>query len=523
MTKKPNILFVTSDQQRWDCFGFEHRMVQTPNLDNLALNGTRFSNCTTPCVVCQPARASILTGMLPYTHGVIDNGIDLPEETGRLGFGGTLAKAGYSTALLGKAHLSSKATYAPTGSPECQYSSPDFGEDWNGPYQGFEHVELMVMGHFSRRSPPFHISPMPFVPPVGQHYERWFHSRAKQGEARQLWEQSTDGTGMLAAQTWKSNLPEEWHTSTWVADRTIDYLEQSSTNDRPFCIWASFPDPHHPFDCPAPWNEMYPPDEIDLPRHRKRGFEGRPWWHKQIYGDNEEISPEEFTDGKTGSAAKANQQTDMQLRHMTSNYYGMISLLDKNVGRILSALERLGLTEDTIVIYTSDHGELLGDHGLILKGPTLYEGLSRVGLIVSGPGILRDNCVDDPVSTLDVAATMYDYAGLQTPPGVQSESLRELLETHSGSRDVAYSEWFAGKERYGVDLDLRMVRTKRFKAVFEVLSGDGELYDMQDDPDEVVNRFHDPSFLALREEMHALMRARPGPVLEKELPRVGLN
>ena len=523
MSSRPNILFITSDQHRWDCFGFEQRQVRTPHLDALAKSGTRFSNCVTPCVVCQPARSSILTGMLPYTHGVIDNGIDLPEETGRLGFGGQMTNAGYMTALLGKAHFASKATEAPTGSPECQYSSPNYGDDWNGPYQGFEHVELMVMGHFSRRAPPVHISAMPFEPPVGQHFERWFHSRGEPGEARKLYEASTDGSGMLAAQTWKSSLPQEWHTSPWVADRTIDFLKTVAKADAPFCVWASFPDPHHPFDCPAPWNEMYSPDQVDLPKNRHRDLDVRPWWHQKLYGSEETISPEEFTNNKTGGAARANAQTDKQLRHMTSNYYGMISLMDHHIGRIMASLTQLGLSDNTIVIYTSDHGDLLGDHGLTLKGPTLYESLSRVGLIASGPGVSKDKVVDDPVSTLDIAATMYDYAGVQKPEQAQSQSLRGLLEENGETRDVAYSEWFAGHQRYGVDLDLRMVRTKRYKGIFEALSNEGELYDLEDDPDEMVNRFHDSAYERVKSELYDLMRARPGPILDHKLPRVGLN
>ena len=291
MKSRPNILFITSDQHRWDCFGFEHRHVRTPHIDRLAAEGARFSRCITPNAVCQPARASLLTGMLPYTHGVIDNGIDLPPETGELGFAGRLAKAGYRTALLGKAHFSSKATEVPSGTPECQFSSADYGPDWFGPYMGFNHVELMVMGHFQRRLAPGHHFLLPFPPPNGQHYERWFHGQGEPGEARRRWEDSIDGRGILAAQTWNSALPEEWHTSTWVADRTVDYLGSVKDQDDPFCVWASFPDPHHPFDCPAPWNQMYDPEEVDIPEHRFRDLEARPWWHQKLYGDEKAVDP----------------------------------------------------------------------------------------------------------------------------------------------------------------------------------------------------------------------------------------
>ena len=161
-TSRPNLLFITSDQQRGDCFGFEGRKVKTPHLDLLAREGTVFGQCITPNPVCQPTRASLLTGQLPRTHGVDDNGLDLPPETGEKGFAGALSRSGYQTALLGKAHFATSHTFKATGTPECRHSMDRFGEDWNGPYMGFDYVELVVEGHNQW-------DPMP--PPFGQHYE----------------------------------------------------------------------------------------------------------------------------------------------------------------------------------------------------------------------------------------------------------------------------------------------------------------------------------------------------------------
>jgi arylsulfatase A-like enzyme len=164
MARRPNILFITSDQQRGDCYGFEGRKVSTPHLDMLAAGGTRFSACITPNVVCQPSRASILTGLLPRTHGVRDNGIDLDADLGEAGWAGTLAKAGYGTGFIGKAHFSTFHTFAPTGRPECRSSSQDYGADWRGPYMGFEHAEMMIAGHNMF---------LPQKPPEGLAYEAW--------------------------------------------------------------------------------------------------------------------------------------------------------------------------------------------------------------------------------------------------------------------------------------------------------------------------------------------------------------
>ena len=165
MTSRPNILLITSDQQRADCFGFENRHIKTPHIDALATQGTRFAACVTPNLVCQPSRASILTGLLPLSHGVWDNGVDLNPQVGEAGFAGTLAAHGYDTAFIGKAHFSTKSTFQSTGTPECRYSGAKYGPDWRGPYMGFQRAELTVLGHLHRTRPLER-------PPVGR-YERW--------------------------------------------------------------------------------------------------------------------------------------------------------------------------------------------------------------------------------------------------------------------------------------------------------------------------------------------------------------
>ena len=264
MASRPNILLITSDQQRGDCYGFEGRNIRTPHLDRLAGDGTRFPACITPNPVCQPARASILTGLLPLTHGVHDNGIDLLPEVGARGFAGQLSAAGYHTALLGKAHFATAHTFQPTGTPECRRSMQNYGPDWYGPYMGFDHVELMVEGH--NQWPPLQS-------PSGQHYERWYYGDGYGEEKNRLHAlHLPPETG--AAQTWHSALPPAWHNSTWVGDRTIDYLRRHQ--NEPFCVWASFPDPHHPFDCPEPWSRLHDPDAVELPPHHTLDLERRP-------------------------------------------------------------------------------------------------------------------------------------------------------------------------------------------------------------------------------------------------------
>jgi arylsulfatase A-like enzyme len=496
----PNILLITSDQQRADCIGYENPRIRTPHLDRLARDGARFMACITPNLVCQPARASILTGMLPLTHGVWDNGVDLDPALGAQGFAGRLAGAGYQTALIGKAHFSTKMTFAATGSPECRHSRDRYSRDWHGPYMGFAHTELAVLGQFYKNRP-FEQSPT-------GHYERWF-ARHGDGEAQTLWGTCL-GPNVGAAQTWFSALPAAWHSSTWVADRAMHFLEQRN-HSRPFCLWASFPDPHHPFDCPEPWSRLYDPAAMLLPQHRQRDLERRPWWHKTSLESKPQLSDPLLLRFRS-EASRMPDQSDEQLAHMTANYYGMISQIDHQVGRLISHLSDEGTLENTLIVYCSDHGEMLGNHGLYLKGPTPYEDLLRVPLVIRGPGVPAGRVVNEPVSTLDLVATLCDYAGVESSPQAQSRSLRDLLGRAAASREAAYSEWHVHPSRCGVGLQLRTVRTRTHKCTFELASGAGELYDLVNDPGEMDNRYDDPALRGVQRELEALMRARPGTI-----------
>jgi len=523
---RPNILFITSDQHRGDCYGFEGRKVHTPHLDQLASEATRFSSCITPSAMCQPARASILTGLYPATHGVVDNGVDLPATTADSGFAASLSRAGYDTRFIGKAHFSSYNTFAATGTPECHLSSNQFSDNWNGPYMGFNEVELIVLGHELKEMA---------QAPKGQHYERWLRRGDPDGKRLDLY-----GTRLApdnqALQTWNSALPVGFHHSTWTADRTIANLTEArtelETNATPFCLWASFPDPHMPFDCPLPWSRLHHPDEIDLPAVMQRDLDARPWWHR-AYIEDKSVDPALDASMRNHAAAltrlpKRNgrardyNDNEAQLRSTIANYYGMISLIDHNIGRILHALDDLKLSDNTLVVFSSDHGDWLGDHGMLLKGPMLYEGLLRVALVVRGPGVARDQVVDTPVTTTDLAASFLDYAGVSSERGLHGKSIRPLLEKNS-TRDFAYGEWNLNPDHWGLDLKLRVVRTTRHKLTYEVNSGAGELYDLVNDPYETENLFNSTKSLALQNELIDMIRSRPEDQLTEPLQPSGVH
>jgi arylsulfatase A-like enzyme len=504
-----NILLITTDQQRADSLGvYGNTICSTPNLDRLAAEGTRFTACRCQNPYCQPSRATILTGTYPSTHGVTTVGVDLPPDMMERSLSTYLGAHGYHTALFGSGHFASAFPTYPTRQIESVEGSALVDPEWSGPYAGFEHVELVLFGHNVRLAPAMGAWSWCFgPPPFGLHYARWLYRdgdkrgrerlRLMQPEAaRQYWE---------SIQTWYSALPVEDHTSTWTCDRAVDWL---NTVDGPFFAWVSFCDPHHPMDPPAPWATKYSPRDVEPllgspvpgelhgkpPIHAAwaAGLRGTPWEWANPGGAN---------------------LTRQELAIMTAAYYGMIGLIDSQVGRILATLESRQLAEDTLVVFTSDHGELLGDHMQMFKGPVHYEGLLRVPLIVRGGPFQPGAVIDDPVGLVDLAPTMARAAGLEMPEWMQG---RPLLD---GPREHVITE---NDHQAGFSLSLRTLTTRRYKVTRYVGREDvGELYDLQEDPHERVNLWGSPDHWRLQAELLAQLDAAGNRSVRAE-PKVSL-
>lgn len=504
--RRPNVVLISTDQQRGDSIGSGGRGVRTPHLDRIASSGTNFTKCITPHPMCMAARASILTGLLPYSHGVRDNGRDLAESFGAQGLGGIFAAAGYDTHFIGKAHLSSHQTFEPTGRPECYSSAADYPRDWNGAYFGFENVQLMLRPHHHAKW---------VEPPEARHYEYWLDHDGRGGERWNLAKERIDPQ-TTHFQAWRSALDDKWHSSPWIGDRAVELLERPS--DRPVLTWVSFPDPHPPFLAPRPWCDAYDPEEVAIARHPDLDLERRPWWHRRFVED-----PNRTKQGLNHSHGGVNwgqrgELNEQALKDITAIYFGMIEAVDHQVGRILQAIERAGELDNTIIVFISDHGEWLGDHGLLLKGPMLYDGLLRVPCVISGPGVPAGKSISDPVSTLDLRSTLADLCGVGCAPD-HGASWRGLM-AEDASRDFALGEYEVDAIRSAVDLDLKTVRSNRYRMSVDLNTDTGELYDMQEDPDELDNLFDDPARAAVRREHMDMIRSRPQDEIPAA-PRVG--
>ena len=484
-----NILLITTDQQRADTLGaYGNAICETPNLDRLAAEGTRFTACRCQNPYCQPSRATILTGTYPSTHGVASVGVDLPTDMISQSLSAHLTNNGFRTALFGKGHFASAFPTFPTRKVESVEGSALVEPGWTGPYAGFEHAELVLFGHNVRFAPAmgsWHWSFGP--PPFGLHYARWLYRDGdKRGRERlRLLQPEAAKQRWEPIQTWHSALAAEDHTSTWVGDRAVDWLKNV---DRPFFAWVSFCDPHHPMDPPAPWSDMYSPRDVApmLPKWVDGELQNKPPIHVAWAGG---LRGTPFEWANPGGAHLKREE----LAIMIAAYYGMVSMIDAQVARLLEALDERNLASDTLVIFTSDHGELLGDHRQLFKGPVHYEGLLRVPLIVRGGAFEAGSVVDEPVGLIDLAPTILGAAGLEVPPSMEG---RPLLD---GQRPYVLTE---NDHQAGFKLSLRTLTTKRHKITRYVgREGLGELYDLQEDPDEMHNLWESAESWSLRSEL----------------------
>jgi len=480
MPKPLNVLLITTDQMRRDHMGCaDNPVIRTPNLDRLAAGGVNFDRAYVNNPLCMPNRSTLATGRLPRNHNCWSNGINLPacERT----IGDALAEAGYHTALLGKAHFNTfgrgRDVPLDAAGQECgeAWEKSVYSADWTGPYYGFEHVELAI-GHGVDNIRRAHL---------GQ-WVRGHHPGAIVGLQRR--EDSPIGS----RQCFTADVPAEAYSSSWLGTIGPDTLRRLAAGDRPFFLWVSFPDPHHPFCPPRPFDTMYDPREVppprlgpealaDKPAHFRTAYHGREGW--------EGIGPD----------ARLDEITSPQLAEIIARTYGMVSLIDENVGKLLDALDAAHLADSTVVVFTSDHGDLMGDAGLVFKGPFLLEGLINVPMIWRVPGGSRGARSRALMNTADVAPTLLELLGVPVPRAMDGLAMADLARTGAaGRRDAAIVEF---KSMYRTELNLRTVVTADRKLTYYAGHEFGELYDMTADVPEARNLYDDPAWARQRQAL----------------------
>lgn len=509
--RRPNFLFVMTDQQQaghLGCYG--QRQLATPGIDAIARHGVVMERAYVAAPICMPNRSTLLTGRMPSVHGVRHNGISLP--LGSVTFPELLAAAGYRTAMVGKSHLQNFSgvpamrvgePHAPGALPpppqlrEALRSQPgDYLQEdvarWRGdddfdlalPFYGFQQVDLAV-GHGDE---------------VDGHYGRWLRERAPELDRERLGDPRRRGPGLQLEQSWETCLPEELYPTSWVAERTIARLrEYARQPDTPFFLYCSFPDPHHPFTPPGRYRRLFDPADMNLPQSWYQTDGEAPPHVRWLRGERD-----------AGRAVRhspaAYACTEREAREALALSFGMITMVDDAIGRILAELGRTGLAGETIVVFTTDHGEFLGDHQLMLKGPIHYQSLIRTPLIWADPRAPAGHGRRSTAlcGTVDLARTVLDAAGVAPFNGMQGRSLAAgIAGADEPGCDAVLVEEEGQRTFFGFDRPVRMrsLLTQRHRlSVYDGVPW-GELYDLVEDPHEMRNLWDEP---AARELRHAL-------------------
>jgi arylsulfatase A-like enzyme len=488
-----NILLITSDQQHWQTLGVNNPRIRTPALDRLAREGTNFTRayCVNP--VCSPARSTIATGLFPSQHHCWTIGVKLPEDVPTVG--DRFRAAGYRTALVGKAHFQPLASTPGEESLECQPTLRDlaFWDNFRGPWYGFEHIEL-ARNHADESH-------------VGQHYALWMEEQGLKNwrDYFQRWPPSPDdprrrGMSAMAADrafhTW--DLPEEFHYTTWTAERTIAQIERAATEGRPFFLWSSYHDPHPPYLVPEPWASMYDPADMEPGTLEPGELDRMPPHFGLTQQESPDFSPWQET-RHANHGFHSHRHDDDAICHAMAAYYGMISFMDAGIGRTLDALDRLALAEETLVVFTTDHGHFLGQHGLMAKGPFHYEDMIRLPWLVRAPGnVAAGETCSAIQSQIDLAPTMLDAVGLEVPGLMQGRSQWPAwCGLAAPPRDHALIE----NRHQRSAIHLRSLVTERWKITVYRGHDYGELFDLETDPEERRNLWDDPVAADAKREM----------------------
>ncbi|RQG92948.1 DUF4976 domain-containing protein [Natrarchaeobius halalkaliphilus] len=458
---RPNVLFVLTDQERYDCSAPDGPPVETETMDRLSSQGKRFSQAFTPISICSSARASLLTGRFPHGHGMLNNcheadaiRTDLPPDIPT--FSEALEANGYDCTYTGKWHVGRNRT------PENYGFSYLGGSDTH-----HDDIDEAFREYRRQRG-----SPLDEVDLT----ERIYTGADPYDDESGTFVSAKTPTDVEETRAW------------FLAERTIDAIDRHSSGadgSGPFFHRADFYGPHHPYVVPEPYASMYDPAEIEPPESYAETFDGKPRVHENY------LAYRGVTDFEWETWADA-----------LAKYWGFVTLIDDQLERILDALESSGLAEETVVVHSSDHGDFVGGHRQFNKGPLMYDDTYRIPLQIRWPGVVDPGSTcSRPVHLHDLAATFLEIADVAVPETFDARSLVSLLENHSEERPVWPDSVFA--QYHGDEFGLysqRMVRTTRYKYVYNGPDVD-ELYDLEADPGELQNLIDHPDYEAVRHGM----------------------
>ena len=501
-----NIIVIIADQLRLDHLGFAGKVpVRTPNIDALAARGHQFNRTYVANPVCMPNRATIMTGQWPSAHGLRTNGLPLHPDSET--FARALRRSGFATAAVGKLHFQpmgygyedyqlDQIKAAISDLWEQSVTGP-FGEGFESwedfdrhasddvvippDYYGFDDVAL-VSGHGDR---------------ISGNYVAWARDRGFDPMTQ---------AGRKNAKTryagwnhvYESSVPAALHVTSYVTEEAINRIESYAEAGDPFLLFVSYPDPHHPFAPPSEYFDRHKPEDMPLPESFADGHQTSPDYIREIVArrGSPDIDP-----------MMVWAPTEDQFRHALAAELGSIEFIDESVGRILNSIQQLNLEDDTLIVFTSDHGDMFGDHGLILKHFTHYDAVIRVPLIMSGAGI-GAGIHQELTSSADIAPTLVDLAGVGRMPRAQGQSLTSLMrgsDSHWREAVLVEEDQPYGLPNLPGPVRIRTVVTNGFRFTRVAGTSISELYDRGQDPLEMRNIAKDTHATELLADASACM------------------
>ena len=475
-------MVLCTDQQRADSLGcYGNALARTPGIDAVAARGMCFDNHLTPNQICSPSRGTMITGLYPRHHGMTTNGRTIHDGIATLP--GLLSRAGYDTHAVGKLHLQPIMADVSLEFPESvPFWKAGLGAGWKGPYFGYDTVEFMIGESL--------------LATEGGHHAQWLHAYHPEVVTLYQPEAALERPPADLDEAWTSAVPDALHYNTWIADRAVAFLDRA---EPPFMLFVSTPDPHHPFSPPRPWADLFDPAAMPAPRVVPGELERMPGYvrtHLRTDWIDNDAPPVE-----QGGMTVTDTISQASLGRAVALTRGMEAQIDHQLGRVLAKLDAMGLTGETVVVFTSDHGEFLGNHGLLHKGPPPYGDLCRVSFVMAGPGVPEGARTTAPSSHLDLMPTLLELAGVGGEgSGRDGRSLVPVLQ----GRDLERHERFL---EYHPRLDARVynhsIVTDRWRLTLYPLGepGWGELFDLEADPGEHENLFDDPACQSVRSRL----------------------
>ncbi len=441
MKKRKNIIYILADQQRFDtvsAYG-KNDVCKTPNLDELAKNGMKFNNAFTPSAICAPARASLISGLYPHNHGITDNFTDFKEGTPLLSR--MLADSGYYCGYAGKWHVSPNLT-----PKECGF------EDGK-PFMGYGFPGSGVFNNLTFNQPPDN---------TPNYYEEYLKENNFTPDVSECF-MGNNPKLQIQEMYARHDGPVESTIEYFVAKEACDIIDKAAEDDRPLFLWANFWGPHSPSIVPEPYFSMYDPKDIKEHPSYCETFEDKPYGYY--------LTEKMWGLGDYGWQGFAD---------IAAKYYGHCTMIDDMVGMIVQKLKEHNLFDDTIIVYTADHGDCLGAHKFIEKGAFTFDEIYRIPMVVHGAG-KRDN--DSFVYLHDLMPTALEIAGIKADTCKDSESILELM---NGKKSNDRKDIFAEFHSHFYTTRQRMVRDNEYQFTFNE-SEKGELYDLKNDPNQLKN------------------------------------